>query len=174
MRNWLIRGGAVALVAFSANGALAQAQTSTRVAVKSDWSVFTAQNPKECWGVSSPKKSVNTRGGQVVKVQRGDILLFVTFRPGNGNGELSFTGGYPFAPNSDATLTLGGKDYTMFTKGQWAWPKTPADNSGLMTALKSGADATITARSSRGTQTKDTFSLIGFTAAMDDAAQRCK
>jgi hypothetical protein len=32
-------------------------------------------------------------------VRRGDILLFVTFRPGKP-GEISFTGGYPFAGGS--------------------------------------------------------------------------
>jgi hypothetical protein len=32
----------------------------------------------------------------------------------------------------------------------------------------------LTARSARGTQTKDTFSLLGFTAAMQEAETRCK
>ena len=27
---------------------------------KSDWSVFASNNPKQCWLVSTPKKSVNT------------------------------------------------------------------------------------------------------------------
>ena len=41
-------------------------------------------------------------------------------------------------------------------------------------ALKAGGDVTVTAHSGRGTQTKDNFSLMGFTAAMDEAAKRCK
>ena len=64
-----------------------------------DWNVFTEESPKECWGVSKPKETVNTRDGQPVSVRRGDILLFVTFRPGKP-GEISFTGGYPFAGGS--------------------------------------------------------------------------
>ena len=43
-----------------------------------------------------------------------------------------------------------------------------------MAALKSGAEASLTAHSGKGTQTKDTFSLKGFSAAMDEAASRCK
>ena len=39
--------------------------------------------------------------------------------------------------------------------------------------MKRGADAVLTARSSRGTITKDTFSLLGFTAAVEDAQKRC-
>jgi hypothetical protein len=31
----------------------------------------------------------------------------------------------------------------------------------------------LTARSGKGTQTVDTFSLRGFTAAMEEAAKRC-
>ena len=44
----------------------------------------------------------------------------------------------------------------------------------LMAALKGGTSAVVTARSGRGTQTQDTFSLRGFTAAMNDAGARCK
>ena len=39
--------------------------------------------------------------------------------------------------------------------------------------MKRGAEAVLTARSSRGTQTVDTFSLLGFTAAVEDAEERC-
>ncbi len=39
--------------------------------------------------------------------------------------------------------------------------------------MQRGVDAVLTARSQRGTQTRDTFSLLGFSAAMDEAAARC-
>ena len=48
-----------------------------------------------------------------------------------------------------------------------------ADDSKIVTAMKRGADAIVTGVSSRGTQTKDTFSLLGFTAAVEDAEGRC-
>jgi hypothetical protein len=32
----------------------------------------------------------------------------------------------------------------------------------------------LTARSARGTQTKDTFSLLGYTSAVEEAEKRCK
>ena len=44
----------------------------------------------------------------------------------------------------------------------------------IITAMKRGAKAVITGRSSRGTKTEDTFSLKGFTAAVEDASKRCK
>lgn len=168
--------GALAALAMAApaTGAFAQ-DTNNRVAVKTDWSVFTEGNPKECWGVSSPKSSAITEDGKPVKAQRGDILLFVTFRPGhNGQGEVSFTGGYPFDKGSTAELKIGTDTFTLITDGEWAWPKSADDDPKVLDAMKNGAEAVITAHSSRGKQTQDTFSLSGFTAAAEDAATRCK
>ena len=177
MTSWMVRGAFCVGLALAATQATAQGaagESSNRVATISDWSVFTADNPKQCWGVSAPKSSVNTRGGKPATVQRGDILLFVTFRNGgNPAGEISFTGGYGFASKSTATLELDGQKFDLFTDGEWAWPKTPADDSGLLEALKKGAEAKITAHSDRGTQTVDTFSLTGFTAALAEAQKRC-
>jgi hypothetical protein len=135
--------------------------------------VFAEESPKECWGVTVPKETVNTRDGQPVSVRRGDILLFVTFRPG-APGEISFTGGYPFANGSTVTLEVDGKSYDLFTDGEWAWPATPEADAELLAAMKAGSTAVASARSDRGTQTKDSFSLRGFTAAMTEAETRCK
>lgn len=152
----------------------AQAQESTnRVATITDWNVFVEESPKECWGVSKPKETVNTKDGKPASVRRGDILLFVTFRPGK-DPEISFTGGYPFAGGSTVKVSVDGKEFELFTDGEWAWPGSAADDAALMGALKAGTTAVISARSGKGTQTQDTFSLRGFTAAMDDAGKRCK
>ena len=163
--------GALALVA---SGAVAQEQSTNRVAAKTDWSVFVEDNPTECWGVSTPKEVVNTRDGRVVAVNRGQTLLMVFYRPSaEAKGQVAFTGGYPFASGSTVTMSISGNTYELFTEGEWAWPATTADDAKIIAAMKRGADATLTARSSRGTQTKDTFSLLGFTAAVEDAEKRC-
>lgn len=155
-------------------GAMAQ-DGSSRVAAETDWAVFEGGEPKECWAVTAPKQTVNTRDGREVTVRRGDILLFVSYRPAEKvSGEISFTGGYPFASGSTATMDIGGTRFELFTEGEYAWPATPEDDQKIMTAIKRGAEATITARSSRGTQTKDTFSLLGATAMISAAETRCK
>jgi hypothetical protein len=161
-------------VAVVVAGAPAAAQESTnRVAANTDWSVFVEENPKECWGVSAPKETVNTKDGQPVSVRRGDILLFVTYRPGAGEGEVSFTGGYPFAGGSTVELDVGGTKFELFTDGEWAWSASKDDDTRIVAALKTGASAVLSARSGRGTQTQDTFSLLGVSAALDEAAARC-
>ncbi len=162
-----------AALATTTTFAFAQEESTNRVAAKTDWSVFVESDPKECWSVSSPKETVNSKDGRVVAVNRGDILLFVTFRPGGAAGEVSFTGGYPFAGGSTVSLDISGNTFELFTDGEWAWSASPGDDAKIITSMKRGADAVATARSARGTQTKDTFSLLGLTAALDEAEKRC-
>lgn len=173
MKAWIriaLLGGALALATTAAR---AQEESTNNVAVKTDWNVFVETDPAECWGVSAPKETVNTRDGQVVAVQRGEILLFVTFRPGaNVAGEISFTGGYPFREGSTVTVAVGGDSFDLATDGEWAWPARE-DDARLIEAMKRGTEAVVTGVSSRGTQTRDTFSLFGFSAAMEEAQKRC-
>jgi hypothetical protein len=174
MKKFVVRGAAVLAASLVLAGTAGAQATSNRVAAKTDWSVFVEDNPKECWGVSSPKETVNTKEGKKIDVRRGDILLFVTFRPGK-QGEVSFMGGYPFASGSTVDLEVNnGQKFQLFTDGEGAWAGSPEDDAKIVAALKAGADVTLSARSGRGTVTKDKFSLMGFTAAMTEAQTRCK
>lgn len=165
----------LAAAVLAAGGAAAQDATSNnRVAAETDWSVFVEENPKECWGVSVPTEVVNSRNGRVVSASRGQILLMVFYRPGSdANGQVAFTGGYPFREGSQVSVDIGGEQYALFTEGEWAWPASPAEDAQIVAAMKRGVNAVVTGVSSRGTTTKDTFSLLGFTAAVEAAEQRC-
>jgi hypothetical protein len=171
--QWQIAAAAGAM-AVSLLAGSAQAQDSTnRVAADTNWSVFVEGTPKECWAVSAPSETVNSRGGQPVQVRRGNILLFATYRPGQAQPQISFTGGYPFAPDSNVGLTVGTNEFQLFVDGEWAWPGSPEEDQRIFAALRGGAQAVLTARSSRGTNTRDTFSLFGFTAATEEALKQC-
>jgi len=155
--------------------ATAQEDSTNRVAAKTDWSVFVEDNPAECWTVSSPKETVNTRDGRPVAVNRGDILFFVAYRPGSEvAGEVAFKGGYQFREGSTVTVDISGTSFELFTSDDHAWPASPSDDAKLITAMKRGAQAVVTGVSQRsGTTTRDTFSLLGFTAALEEAEARC-
>lgn len=166
--------GAVAIGALASQWAAAEEVSDNAVANKTDWTVFVEDNPKECWGVSEPTTTVNTRDGRVVAANRGQILLMVFYRPGQGaDGQVAFTGGYPFRDDSQVKVEIGGTDFVLFTEGEWAWTASAAEDAKLVAAMKRGANAVVTGVSSRGTTTKDTFSLLGFTAAVEDAEKRC-
>ena len=171
--SWALSG--VAMMAM-ANTATAQESSDNRVAANTDWSVFVESNPTECWGVSAPKESSLTdSSGNPTTGRRSDMLLFVFYRPGASvNGQVAFTGGYPFASGSTVSMDIGGTDYELFTEGEWAWPATPDDDAKIVAAMKRGANAILKGRSGRGNITTDTFSLLGFSAAVEEAARRCE
>lgn len=170
-----VLGACIGLASFSLFSFDVAAQDSTnRVDAKTDWSVFVEDNPTECWVVSAPKKTVNTKDNKVVAVNRGDILMFVSYRPGtNVSGEVSFTGGYPFKEGTTVNLRIGSSSYELFVDGEWAWPASAAEDAKITTSMQRGASAVVTGVSSRGTKTEDTFSLLGFTAALSEADKRC-
>ena len=175
MVSRIAKGLVCATMVLAGTHTWAQDTSDNQVAAKTDWSVFEDTDPKECWAVSSPKETVNMRDGRVVAVRRGEILFMAFYRPDAGvQGQLGFTGGYPFASGSTVNLNVDGNEFELFTEGEWAWPASAADDAKIITAMKRGASAILTARSSRGTTTKDTFSLLGFTAALEEAEKRCQ
>ena len=169
------------LVAFTMTVALtgpALAQDSSVAAYK-DWSVFNPSNPRECYIVSPPVETEAKRGGNSVSVNRGDIRLFVTIRPDQGvDKEISYTGGYPFKPGSTVNVEIAGENFLMNTgsgdSDEWAWPPSPDRDAQLIAAMRKGASAKVTAVSARGTTTIDSFSLLGFTAALEEAEKLCQ
>lgn len=174
MKIWMKYVALTAMFVGVASTAAAQEQSTNRVNAVTDWSVFVEGDPTQCWVVSSPKETVNTKDGRVVAVNRGDILMFVSYWPtSNKLGEVSFTGGYPFADGSTVTLEISGQKFEMFTTGENAWAASADDDNKIVTAMKRGADAILSGISSRGTATQDKFSLLGFTAALADAEKRC-
>lgn len=153
-------------------------QAADRVAAHSDWSVFVAASPKECYIISPPSSSKATRDGKPTTVDRGDIRLFVTFRPAEKvSGEVSFSAGYPIKPGSPVKLTVGSDSFSLNPgdgdSNEWAWPASPDADAKLVAALRKGSTASVTGTSARGTTTVDAFSLTGFTAALKDAQDRC-
>ena len=170
MKHW----GLAALALLVASFAHAQEESTNRVAQETDWSVFVEDSPAQCWVVSTPRETVNTRDGRPVAVTRGEILMFVSFWPDqNRLGEVSFTGGYPFADGSIVEIRIGDNSFQLFTEGEMAWAESESEDAQIITAMKRGADATVVARSGRGTRTEDKFSLLGFTAAVEEAQRRC-
>lgn len=184
MKPFFRRGCGAVLAALVACSASAQESSENRVGAHTAWSVFVDSDPTQCWAVSSPEKVENTRDGRAVSVNRGQILMYVTFEPGRGSApEISLTGGYPYADGSTVSVEIGDATFEFFTLSEddpstdakddeYAWPDATEDAK-ILLAMKRGTTAVVTARSARGTTTKDTFSLYGFTAALEDAEKRC-
>ena len=121
-----------------------------------------------CYIASKPTKSEGNYS------QRGDIFALVSHRPDlKRNGEVSFVAGYAFKEESQVTIKIGSKSFTLFTRGSTAWATSPEDDKALIAAMKASATMIVRGVSVRGTETTDTFSLFGFTAALKAANQAC-
>jgi len=155
--------------------AIAKEFSTNRVDSKQDWSVFVENNPSQCWIVSAPSKTKATRNGKTVSVTRSEIQLFALFEPSQKvYGQISFTSGYPFKPGSTVRVSVGASEHLMSQiEGEWSWPKDLKTNDEIIKSLKRGVKAIIIGTSKKGTRTQDTFSLLGFSAALEEAQKRC-
>jgi hypothetical protein len=154
------------------------AQELAMVDSETNWSVYVADSPKECFIVSKPTDWSAQRDGQAVTVRRGDIRFYISIIPGEQiASEPSFLAGYPL--RQDAPVEMKVKDTTISLypdadiNVEYAWPR-PDDDAGLIAAMRGGSEATIIGTSARGTITTDIFSLIGFTAAYEKAQEMCQ
>lgn len=140
------------------------------------WPIYVQDNPTRCWIAAEPSGTTASRNGQDVtgNISRDVALLFISFWPQDGRlAEVSYTGGYQFAGGSTVTIEVGNATYGMFTEGPLSWAGSPQDDQGIITAMRDGTTAVVTATSTRGTEVVDTFNLQGFSLAMNDAQVRC-
>ena len=107
--------------------------------------------------------------------QRGDVYMFVTNRPAEGVvDEFSVQIGYDFKTGVPAFAIVGGRKFELFTQEDFAWLHEDKDQKALIRAMRGGSEIVVEGISSRGTKTKDVFSLSGFSAAHNMVSSACK
>ena len=151
-------------------GSPASAQQATKIGQHNAWGTYSyqASGGKVCYVLTVPTDK------QPPNLDHGDIFFFVSQRPGQQvSYEPQFIAGYPLQQNSKVTVTVGDKDFTMFTKGKSAWVENAAQEPVLIAAMKAGSDMKVQAKSGRGNPTSYVFSLKGISAALSSIAN-CK
>lgn len=161
------------LTGFSA--ADAQNEKRRHLGAYRDWDAFVYTYPngqKTCHMISSPKSSQASRAG----ARRGDIYIMVSHRPEYGvTGEVNVVVGYPIRQGQDAILRVDGRSrFEFFTEGSGAWAYDPADDAKTVAAMRRGNRLVVNATSQRGTNTTDSYSLSGFTAAYNSITAACR
>lgn len=166
---------AVAAIAVATSVALfaatsASAQQANRLKRFKDWTTYKydGSDKRICFAATKPKDS------EPKNVNRGDIYLYVSTWPAEAaQNEISVKIGYAFKPGTEVTATIGKNVFTMFTKGDKAFVKDTALEKKMLNAMLKGNKVVIKGRSSRGTVTEDTFSLLGISAAVRHANKAC-
>ena len=144
--------------------------SAKQIAAFKGWSAHSEGKGKTrtCWIYSEPVKDE----GNYKK--RGRIYLLVTHRPGEKTfNQVQFTAGYTYKKGNSVQVAIGAKKFELFTKGDTAWAWSTKDDRNLATAMRGGARMVVTGQSSRGTKTKDTYSLSGISAAHKAIGKAC-
>lgn len=135
-----------------------------------DWTAFKTSegNATVCYAGAEPEKDEGDY------TNRGDIYVLVTQRPAAKELDvISVEAGYKYQKDSEVIVKISGNSYKLFTSNGNAWARDAATDKQLVTAMRRGATMVITGKSWRGTKTKDTYSLSGFTAAYKAARKAC-
>ena len=153
-------------------GAPAKAQEGLPLARFDFWDVYVRETSEGtiCVVASNPQ---DQRPNDVV---RSETLFTVTNGAAYIAEEIHVEMGYPL--NSAVSVNID--DGPTFTLG-WGWAGTEGawfdndvENELLITAMKRGRSMVVRAVSTRGTNTTDTYSLYGITAALARAAEECQ
>ena len=135
-----------------------------------DWESFVLSQDgnKTCFAQSIPVVRAPK------KLKRDPSRLFVSFRPAeNIKNEVSVTNGYEFKLKAPVIAKSGKKSYDLFSKGRFAWVVENEDGTKLIKTMKKASRLMIIGNTSKGDQTTDHYSMMGFTKAYTSAKKVC-
>ena len=138
-----------------------------------NWRAFTYKEKGSvvCFISASPKKWTS----KPKNVRRGDVFFLVTHRPALGTrNEASIYTGYTYKEKSEVIVDIDGQRFRLFTDKNTAWARDAKADKKLIAAMRAGGKMLVTGTSSRGTVTKDTYSLAGVTAAHKAINRACR
>ena len=166
----LLRAWAPAFLLCAGLAAPAPAQESPVIGTFRDWRAYVHEggDRKTCYIASMPK----TAEGSYTR--RGDVWALVTRRSPGLKDVVSIVAGYNYREGSPVQVAIGERRFDLFTKGDTAWNKTEAGDKEVVEAMKAGVAMVVRGRSWRGTETTDTYSLLGFTAAFEAIRLACE
>jgi hypothetical protein len=155
------------------------------VASFGDWGVYQTQAAKGrvCYTLAQPKDRVPA------DLKRDPAYAFISDRPGEGvRNEISFIMGFDVAnavedaadadpkkkpENKQAMATVGDQAFELLAKNANLWVKNAAKENQLVAEMRKAAKLQVKASSKRGHTTTDTYSLAGFSQALDRVQKDC-
>jgi hypothetical protein len=140
-----------------------------------DWYVYQTGSGADrlCYALSQPKET------NPANVKRDSIFFLLSTWPGRKvKNEPSVVPGYAYKDGGKTQVQVGSDKFEFFTKNDGsnggAWMEDPAEEKKLVDAMKRGAAMSVTGISTRGTLTRDNYSLAGISAALDKIDASCK
>ena len=135
-----------------------------------DWETYIVKSDtgKVCFAQSIPVL-------QSPKSSLRDSRLFISFRPGEKiANEISITAGYEFNKKNLVTAESGKNKYKFdLMQDGFAWMTSKKSEEKMIKIMKKGSRIMITGHGQNGSQTKDHYSLLGFTKAYKATKANC-
>ncbi len=138
------------------------------VGAHQDWSVFEDKSPKGCWIASLPR----SEGVLPDQSEREDVMFFVSVE--DGRLVPSFMAGYDIDGFDGVLLSFRDETVMMKTDGNFAWAPDDTDADRIVDMMRAGREMVVSARLNDESITRDVFSLMGATAAMEQALEVCE
>ena len=134
-----------------------------------NWESFVAETDKGkiCFAQTIPTKRAPAA------VKRNKSKLFVTFRPSEEiKDEVSLTSGHDYKTSS-VTASSGKRRYSFFSQKDFAWLLDDQEEKKFIQLMKKATDIIVKARTTKGAETTDHYSMMGFTKAYNTAKKTC-
>jgi hypothetical protein len=134
-----------------------------------NWESFIAETEKGkiCFAQTLPTKRAPAA------IQRDQSKLFVTFRPAeNIKDEVSITSGHDYK-SSSVTASSGKRKYSFFSQKDFAWLLDDQEEKKFIKLMQRATDLIVKARTGKGAETTDHYSMMGFTKAYNTAKKTC-
>ena len=134
-----------------------------------NWESFVAETDKGkiCFAQTTPTKRAPN------SIKRNESKLFVTFRPSDSvKDEVSVTSGHDYK-TSTVTAASGKKRYSFFSQKNFAWLLDDQEEKSFIKLMKRATNLIVKARTVKGAETTDHYSMMGFTKAYNTAKKAC-
>lgn len=157
------------ILAVFAAASPAAAQAPDLIGAYGSWEAYsyTADSGKVCFMSAAP----DTQSSSVPSARRGEARVFITHWAGEGaRNVISLQAGYPLRAKS-VSFAIDGKTFQLFSEGEKAW--SAGEDDAIAAALSKGSVLTVKGTSTRGTETKDTYSLKGSGEAYKATRKAC-
>jgi invasion protein IalB len=172
IRNSISTSAAALLSAWAITASGAALAEGTVVAGKyGDWTLHLNEGKsyKICFITAEPSEKGNTGGPRVAS------LFYISAWPKDGvKAEVSVKLGFPVKTGSDVKVSVDKDSFKLFPKDERAFVADATQELKLIEAMKKGTRLKVEAKGERGTTiTTDTYSLSGFSQAIQALAAAC-
>ena len=157
------------ILTFTAFSLNAFANTPRSTGKYKNWESFTVETDKGkiCFAQTMPTKRAPAA------IQRDESKLFVTFRPSERiKDEISLTSGHDYK-SSTVTASSGKRRYSFFSQKNFAWLLDDQEEKKFIQLMKKASNVIVKARTTKGAETTDHYSMMGFTKAYNTAKKTC-